>query len=48
MQAKIKELENFFKNETGLDPDRILKAHFILTWKKNEDGTPRAKAKLIT
>lgn len=25
MQAKIKELENFFKNEIGLDPDRILR-----------------------
>ena len=55
MQAKIKELESFFKNEVWLydkegnaDPARILKAHFILTWKKNEDGTPRAKARLIT
>ena len=55
MKAKIKELESFFKNEVWLydheknaDPSRILKAHFILTWKKNEDGTPRAKARLIT
>ena len=55
MKAKIKELESFFKNEVWLydheknaDPSRILKAHFILTWKKNEDGSPRAKARLIT
>ena len=55
MKAKIKELDSFFKNEVWLydhennaDPSRALKAHFILTWKKNEDGTPRAKARLIT
>ena len=27
--------------------ERVLKARFILNWKKNEDGTPRAKARLV-
>ena len=55
MKAKIKDLESFFKNEVWLydhednaDPARVLKAHFILAWKKNEDGAPRARARLIT
>ena len=55
LQAKKKELESFFQNqvwvyddEKNAPADRVLKAHFILNWKKNPDGTPRAKARLIT
>ena len=54
MGAKKKELESFFNNEVWLFDDasnapveRVLKARFILNWKKNEDGTPRAKARLV-
>ena len=54
MEAKKKELESFFNNEVWLFDDasnapveRVLKARFILNWKKNEDGTPRAKARLV-
>ena len=54
MEAKQKELESFFQNQVWLfdddknaPADRILKARFILTWKKHEDGTPRAKARLV-
>ena len=53
-EAKQKELSSFFQNnvwifssEEEADPQRILKARFILNWKKNDDGTPRAKARLI-
>eukprot|EP00435_Cladocopium_sp_Y103_P049727 s527_g15.t1 len=31
----------------GLPADRILRAKFILAWKKNADGSPRAKARLV-
>ena len=54
MEAKKKELESFFENQVWLfddaanaPADRVLKARFILTWKKHEDGTPRAKARLV-
>ena len=54
MEAKQKELSSFFQNnvwifstEKEADPERVLKARFILNWKKNDDGTPRAKARLI-
>ena len=55
LNAKKKELDSFFQNQVWLydkednaSPGRVLKAPFILTWKKNPDGTPRAKARLIT
>ncbi|CAE7846298.1 TY5A [Symbiodinium microadriaticum] len=54
IDAKRKELGSFFTNsvwefgtESEAPPGRILKAHFILKWSKNPDGTPRAKARLI-
>ena len=55
LEAKRKELESFFTNQvwefSSLDeapPERVLKAHFILKWSKHPDGSPRAKARLIT
>ena len=54
LQAKKKELESFFQNQVWVyddkknaPADRVLKPHF-LNWKKNPDGTPGAKARLIT
>ena len=54
MEAKKKELESFFQNsvweiddESNADPSRILRARFLLNWKKHPDGTPRAKARLV-
>ncbi|CAE7901478.1 GIP [Symbiodinium sp. KB8] len=54
IEAKRKELGSFFTNsvwefatEAEAPAGRILKAHFILKWSKNSDGTPRAKARLI-
>ena len=53
-QAKQKELASFFENEvwtfdsqSNAVEGRTLRAKFILNWKKNPDGTPRAKARLI-
>ena len=53
MEAK-KKLESFFQNQVWLfddadnaPADRVLKARFILTWKKHENGAPRAKARLV-
>ena len=55
LEGKKKELESFFTNdvwvydhEQNAPKERVLKAHFILKWSKNEDGSPRAKARLIT
>ena len=55
VQAKKKELESFFTNhvwefatEGEAPANRVLKAHFILKWSKHPDGSPRAKARLIT
>ena len=55
MEAKRKELASFFTNnvwefstEDEAVPGRVLKAHFILKWSKHPDGSPRAKARLIT
>ena len=55
MEAKRKELRSFFENdvwtmvdENRAEPQRVLKAHFILKWSTNADGSPRAKARLIT
>ena len=53
-EAKQKELESFFNNQVWhfapageADPQRVLKARFLLNWTKNADGSPRAKARLI-
>ena len=53
-QAKRKELQSFFDNQVWEFDDlknapegRVLSAHFILKWSSNEDGSPRAKARLI-
>ena len=52
--AKVKELKSFFDNgvwsfETTkeADPSRTLTSRIILKWSKNEDGSPRAKARLV-
>ena len=37
-----------FDTESSAPAGRILKAHFILKWSKHPDGSPRAKARLIT
>ena len=34
-------------NGKNVPEDRILKAKFIPAWKKNPDGSPRAKARLV-
>ena len=54
-EAKRKELGSFFTNnvwefshENEAVSGRILKGHFILKWSKHPDGSPRAKARLIT
>ena len=54
MEAKKKELDSFFENsvweiddEKNADASRILRAKFLLNWKKNPDGTPRPKARLV-
>ena len=54
-EAKRKELTSFFQHDVWefCEPhqahqDRVLKAHFILKWSTNADGSPRAKARLIT
>ena len=53
-EAKQKELSSFFENEVWIMEDenkaqegRTLRAKFILAWKKNPDGSPRARARLI-
>ena len=52
--AKQKELRSFFENQVwefdsaqNSDPARTMTARMLLKWSKNEDGTPRAKARLI-
>ena len=54
MEAKKKELQSFFDNsvweideEKNADPTRILRAKFLLNWKRNPDGSPRPKARLV-
>ena len=37
-----------FSHEGEAPANRVLKAHFILKWSKHPDGSPRAKARLIT
>ena len=55
LEAKKSELDSFFKNDVWEYDDggnapagRVLRAHFILKWSKWPDGSPRAKARLIT
>ena len=52
--AKQKELRSFFENQVwqfdttaNADPSRTMTARMLLKWSKNEDGSPRAKARLI-
>ena len=52
--AKQKELRSFFENQvwefdnvSNADPARTMTARMLLKWSKNEDGSPRAKARLI-
>ena len=52
--AKVKELRSFFDNgvwefttERESDPARTLRARFLLKWAKDEQGLPRAKARLV-
>ena len=52
--AKQKELQSFFENQvwefdkaSSADPARTMTARMLLKWSKNEDGSPRAKARLI-
>ena len=54
LEAKRKEISSFFENEvwtfdeeSNADPNRILRAKFILNWKKGEGTEMRAKARLI-
>ena len=53
-EAKRKELRSFFENEVwqfdsvqNSEASRTLTARMLLKWSKNEDGSPRAKARLI-
>ena len=53
-EAKQKELRSFFENQVwefdstqNADPARTMTARMLLKWSKNDDGTPRAKARLI-
>ncbi len=52
--AKRKELQPFFENQvwefgkaSNAEPARTMTARMLLKWSKNEDGSPRAKARLI-
>ena len=52
--AKRKELQSFFENQvwefdkaSNAEPARTMTARMLLKWSKNEDGSPRAKARLI-
>ncbi len=55
MKGKRDELKEFFGNgvwefhhpDGTEDPNRILKAGWVLKWTKWEDGSPRAKARLV-
>lgn len=53
-EAKQKELRSFFENQVwefdstqNAAPARTMTARMLLKWSKNDDGTPRAKARLI-
>ena len=51
-EAKVKELKSFFDHgvwafQTEADESRTLTSRILLKWSKNEDGSPRAKARLI-
>ena len=52
MAAKRKELQEFFDNSVWtytdeIDPNRTMKARFILKWRTKDDGTMEAKARLV-
>ena len=54
MQAKVKELKSFFENGVWefqttreADPTCTLTSRILLKWSRSNDGTPRAKARLI-
>lgn len=51
-QAKQKELRSFFENQVwefdaagNAVPDQTMTARMLLKWSKNDDGSPRAKAR---
>ena len=52
VQAKVTELQNFFNNQVWeftelgkVNPNRVVHARWVLTWKKPEDGSLQRKAK---
>ena len=50
--AKRKELESFFENQVWefsdrWDPERTMKARFLLKWRVGADGKSEAKARLV-
>eukprot|EP00959_Pyramimonas_sp_CCMP1952_P018081 382950-Pyramimonas_sp.AAC.1 len=52
-EAKRAELQSFFDNQVGeqdqhevSDPNKVLRARFLLKWSRNADGSCRAKARL--
>ena len=54
LQDKRRELTDFFDNkvwefdvESNSDPSRTMRAKWILKWSTYEDGSPRAKARLV-
>lgn len=54
LQAKQKELESFFENlvwelanAKEINPLRTMRSKWVLKWSENDDGTPRAKARLV-
>ena len=53
-EAKRAELQSFFDNQVWeqdrsevTDPDKVLRARFLLKWSRNADGSYRAKARLV-
>jgi len=51
--AKGKEIKEFLKEAVRLqqgeivDPSKVMKMRWVLTWKKNDDGTTKGKARLV-
>ena len=53
--AKGKEIREFLKEAVVarlvegevVNPDEVMRMRWVLTWKKNEDGTPKGKARLV-
>jgi len=51
-EAKQKELQSFFDNcvwsyTSNVNPQRTMRARFLLKWRTGEDGQPEAKARLV-